>query len=126
MALPGSPAILAESVLREFPTPYYGFQSVDFVGGHVSYAYGDYTQWLRERGGDPALLTPEYAAASPSGAPSTYKLALPVELHYNRYIADSTIGLMQTPPGSGRLSSPGARFLILTTHRAAAPVQRAL
>jgi len=30
----------------DLPTPYYGFQSVDFVGGHVSFVFGHYRQWL--------------------------------------------------------------------------------
>ncbi len=70
--------------------PYYGFQSVDFVGGHVSYAYGDYLTWLVDKGGDPELLTPERALRPPSGAPQTYQCAMPEALHYNRYISDST------------------------------------
>ena len=77
-----------------FPEPYYGFQSVDFVGGHVSFVYGPYIEWLRSRGGDPALLTPAYALAKPTGAPSCFKAALPEDLHYNRYIADSAIRLI--------------------------------
>jgi arylsulfatase A-like enzyme len=91
---PESLAVWQEGVLIDFPVPYYGFQSVDFVGGHVSYAYGDYIQWLVEKGGDPALLRPEYALQTTSGAPQTYKCAMPEELHYNRYIADSTISFM--------------------------------
>jgi arylsulfatase A-like enzyme len=92
---PESLAVWREGVLTQFPVPYYGFQSVDFVGGHVSYAYGDYHNWLREKGGDPALLTPERALKPPTGAPETYACAMPEELHYNRYISDSTISLIE-------------------------------
>lgn len=84
-----------DGVIQIFPEPYYGFQTVDFVGGHVSYAYGEYIAWLKAQGGDPSLLTPERALEPPSGAPGCYKLALPQELHYNRYIADSSIRLIQ-------------------------------
>lgn len=87
--------------LRSFPLPYYGFQSVDFVGGHVSYAYGDYISWLVDRGGDPALLTPEYALQPPSGAPQTYQCAMPEALHYNRYISDSTIASIEESVRTG-------------------------
>jgi len=75
----------------EFPEPYYGFQTVDFVGGHTSYAYGEYVPWLKERGGDPADLTEKRALEQSSTQLDCYKMAVPEELHYNRYIADSTI-----------------------------------
>jgi arylsulfatase A-like enzyme len=81
--------------ISSFPTPYYGFQTVDFVGGHTSYAYGDYIQWLLDHGGDPKDLTPEKAIYSSVTAPGCYHMSLPEELHYNRYIADSTINLIQ-------------------------------
>jgi arylsulfatase len=92
---PESLAIWRDGVTIDFPVPYYGFQSVDFVGGHVSYAYGEYIKWLVDRGGDPALLTPEHALQTPSGAPQTYQCAMPEALHYNHYIADSTISLIE-------------------------------
>lgn len=99
---PPCPEIFPESMdsweqklISDFPVPYFGFQSVDFVGGHVSYAYGDYRTWLLQRGGDAALLKPQGAKETPSGAPYCWKLGLPEGLHYNRYIADSTIHVIQ-------------------------------
>ena len=92
---PESLAVWRDGVMTDFPVPYYGFQSIDFIGGHVSYAYGEYSKWLVEKGGDPSLLTPERALTPPSGAPQTYQCAMPEELHYNRYIADSTISLIE-------------------------------
>lgn len=77
-------------VITEFPTPYYGFQTVDFVGGHVSFAFGEYTAWLRERGGSRELLKPHVPTSDP-GDTSVYSVEMPEELHYNRFIADSTI-----------------------------------
>jgi len=74
----------------KFPTPYYGFQTVDMVGGHTSFTFGPYIKWLQEQGVDPALLSPSKALKE-FPAPCTYKMALPEEFHYNRYIADSTI-----------------------------------
>jgi len=85
-----------DGAIRSFPTPYYGFQSVDFVGGHTSYAYGEYTQWLRDRGGDPEMLGAGRALLPPATAPQCYRMSLPRELHYNRYIADSTIRFMRS------------------------------
>lgn len=88
-------------LIPAFPVPYFGFQSVDFVGGHVSYAYGNYLAWLRERGGEAAMLKPARARETPTGAPQCWKLGLPAELHYNRYIADSTIRLIQDSAKGG-------------------------
>lgn len=94
-SVPESRNAWSDGTRHAFPVPYYGFQSVDFVGGHVSWCWGMYLDWLRERGGDPALLRPERARTTPSGAPTCFKMALPEDLHYNRYIADSTIRLIE-------------------------------
>lgn len=83
------------NLIRKLPVPYYGFQSADFVGGHSSFAYGEYLHWLEERGGRAELLTPQCALAPRSGAPGCYKMGMPAELHYNRYIADSTIRVLE-------------------------------
>ena len=96
MAYPECRQYWQDELVPKFPEPYYGFQSVDFVGGHVSYAYGDYIHWLRERGGDPTQLTPDRALETPSGAPSCFKMSLPQELHYNRYIRDSAIRVIRS------------------------------
>ncbi len=71
---------------RDFPCPYYGFQTVDFMGGHTSFAYGPYLDWLKAQGGDPDQLKPP-----PGADPDCYPMALPEELHYNRWIADSAL-----------------------------------
>ena len=81
--------------VRELPVPYYGFQTVDFVGGHVPYAYGNYVQWLDERGGNRADLAEQNALWQSGTQPDCYKMAMPEELHYNRYIADSTIRVIE-------------------------------
>jgi arylsulfatase A-like enzyme len=77
-----------------FPVPYYGLQTVDFVGGHVNYVYGPYLEWLRQQGGDPAMLTPGRALEPACDAPQCWRNAMPEELHYNRFIADSAIRLI--------------------------------
>ena len=87
--------------IREVPEPYYGFETVDFVGGHVSYAYGDYVRWLEERGGDRAGLAEQNALWRSSTQPDCYKMAMREELHYNRYIADSTIGVIEDSATDG-------------------------
>ncbi len=79
-----------------FPLPYYGFQSVDYVGGHTLNVYGRYIGWLRERGGDERLLREEKATRSTGKAPFCFRMAQPKELHYNRFIADSTIDFIKS------------------------------
>jgi arylsulfatase A-like enzyme len=101
--VPANPSRYPESLdhwssgaIDEFPDDYFGFQSTDFVGGHTSYAYGDYTAWLTDRGGDPAMLTKEHADDPTGNVFETYAMGMPEELHYNRFIADSTIRSIQT------------------------------
>jgi arylsulfatase A-like enzyme len=80
--------------ITTFPTPYYGFQTVDFVGGHTSFVCdGPYFDWVRAQGGDPAWL--QEALEPPTGAPSCYKMRMPEELHYNRFITDSAIRVIE-------------------------------
>lgn len=76
------------------PTPYFGFDEVDFVGGHTSFVFGQYIDWLKERGGDPALLKPDAGLDPEPTGPMCYRMALDAELHYNRYITDRTIGVI--------------------------------
>ncbi|HET7767622.1 MAG TPA: sulfatase-like hydrolase/transferase [Chloroflexota bacterium] len=77
------------------PTPYYGFQSVDWTGGHGN-VFGDYRTWLRAIDPDaPAQLTREGGTAPESGAEQSWKMALPPELHYNTWIADRTISFLE-------------------------------
>ena len=87
-----------DGLIESFPVPYYAFQSVDFVGGHTSYACGDYMRWLKAQGGDAALLGPKAARGPAALAPDCYRMAMPEELHYNRYIADSAIRVLRETP----------------------------
>lgn len=76
------------------PTPYFGFDEVDFVGGHTHFVFGSYIDWLKEQGGDPALLKSGAGLKPAPAAPKCYRMALDAELHYNRYITDRTIGVI--------------------------------
>ena len=92
-----------EGRLEEFPCPYSGFQSVDFVGGHGSYAYGPYLRWLEAQTPDARrLLGPGGAREKPSGAPQCYKMGLPEELHYNRWIADRAMQFVEDARSEGK------------------------
>jgi arylsulfatase len=82
--------------IRSIPTPYYGFETVEFVGGHVDYVFGDYLNWLKENYPEmEKLLLPENALEKPSGADQCYKMALLEELHYNRWISDRAIKFLE-------------------------------
>ncbi len=81
--------------IKKFPTPYYGFKSVDFVGGHTSFIYGPYLQWIQDCGGNPQDIFPKEDGADSFKTPGAYRITLPEELHYNRYIADSTIDIIR-------------------------------
>ena len=75
------------------PAGYAGFDAADVVVGHSSYAHGAYAAWVHERGGTLEDLT--RANAEKTDGPERYAMAMPEELHYNRYIADQTIAAMQ-------------------------------
>ena len=82
--------------LQKFPEPYYGLQSVDFVGGHGDYTYGDYLVWLKkEYPGKERMLQKEFALRPPSGAQQSWKSSIPEELHPSTWIADHTIAFLE-------------------------------
>ncbi len=85
------------------PTPYYGLQSVDYVGGHGHGVHGDYAKWLLEREPDgKRLMSPE--AGDPVGTPpdKVWRSALPAELHYVNWMADRAIQFLQQQASAGQ------------------------
>jgi len=76
-------------LIEKVPTPYYGFQSVDFVGGHTSFSYGEHIEWIKEQGGDPNMVSGHLLSEDMNK--HCYKMALPEEFHYNRFISNSAI-----------------------------------
>ena len=86
--------------IDRLPSPYYGFQSVDFVGGHVSYVHGEYANWLR--GHDRAAydrLKREADGGALTARRDCWRLAIDEELHYNHWIADRTIDYLDSRRG---------------------------
>jgi len=90
-----------DGTIDSLPSPYYGFQSVDFVGGHVDYVHGDYANWLKRRHpGAYESLRRENCDRPLTGRPDCWRLAIDEELHYNHWIADRTIDyLRRLQPG---------------------------
>ena len=80
------------------PTPYYGFESVDYLGFHGNGTFGQYLQWLaREQPDAVALLSPDHPRIPATGAEQSWKSALPAELHYTTWTADRAITFLQDP-----------------------------
>ena len=76
---------------KRLPLPYYGFQEVRMCAGHGS-DWTDYYQDLLAK--DPKLaelLKVENALKPPSGAPSSWKSAIPEEHHSTTWVADEAI-----------------------------------
>ena len=90
-----------EGEITRLPSPYYGFASTDFVGGHVEYVHGQYANWLRrEHPGAIEGYRPERAEGAVAGRNDCWRLGIDADLHYNRWIADRTIDyLAARPPG---------------------------
>ena len=88
-------ALWVDGTIDRIPTPYYGLQSVEYVGGHGGNIFGDYLNWLkREHPAAVELLSPEQARQPPSGADQSYKMALPAELHYTPWVAERTMDFL--------------------------------
>jgi arylsulfatase A-like enzyme len=64
--------------MEEFPEPYYGFDTVDFVAGHTDYVSGEYRHWLED-------IHPNATERDRDGK---LRRLPPERLHYNRWIAD--------------------------------------
>jgi len=82
--------------MKDWHGPYLGFQEVELVTGHVSYASGHYRHYLEQvfpQGIE--LLRKESALPPHTDAASTWKNAIPAEHHYNRWIADKTKGMLR-------------------------------
>lgn len=93
---PGSRLEWGNNGRKKLPQPYYGFENVDFVGGHGSSVFGEYVNWLeeKEKGMSKAYL-PENALERKQDK-RCYCLGIPEEYHYNRWISDRTIDFLET------------------------------
>jgi arylsulfatase A-like enzyme len=83
--------------LDALPSPFYGFQTADYVGGHIDYAFGEYRQWLdAEHPGAWDMLGPDHAKQVYSRNPPAWTMSIPTELHYNTWIADRSISFLES------------------------------
>lgn len=82
--------------IKKLPSPYYGIETTDFAGGHTSGVFGEYINWLKEEHpGMEKLLTEENPLEIPTGAPQCYKMSIPEELHYNRWISNRAVKFLE-------------------------------
>jgi arylsulfatase A-like enzyme len=72
--------------ITRLPQPYYGFQTAEFVGGHVDYVFGNYRRWLDAQ--HPGAWDQYQAARASRRVGGAWHLVVPAEWHYNTWIAD--------------------------------------
>jgi arylsulfatase A-like enzyme len=84
--------------LTKLPSPYYGYQTTDFVGGHVNYAFGEYRHWLEEHHPESEPKLAKDQAYYACGV--AFRLGIPAEHHYNHWIADRAIDFLGKVAGA--------------------------
>ena len=93
---PESFALWDSGRLGALPSPYFGLDEVEFVGGHGSRLWGHYRRWLDERRADGfELLQPRAGTKPASGAEQSWRSALPEELHHSRYVGDRAVAFLR-------------------------------
>ena len=85
---PESGTLWREGRIASMPTPYYGLQSLDYIGHHGAAAYGDYRAWLLRQEPDADRLWKEADDRTGEGPETVWTSKLPAELHYCHYMAD--------------------------------------
>lgn len=75
--------------IERIPTPYYGLESVEFLGAHGASGLSNYTQWLFEREPDGMRLMNKKASQPfGEGVECVWRMALPAELHYTSWMVE--------------------------------------
>jgi arylsulfatase A-like enzyme len=100
---PESRAMWDGERISAIPTPYYGFQTVDYVGGHGSGCWGDYTKWLLAQ--EPRAKERWQQAVGDktgSGPDAVWRNALSPELHYTAWIADRAVDFVRDSAQRGQ------------------------
>ena len=115
---PEARALWLSGAIKDLPSPYYGFEGVDYVGGHSTSSTGHYLHWLeREHPAEARLFRDKVALEPPSPAFDLYnrqsfKWALPEAAHPLTFIADRTVdyldaaGRQRSAAGESELPRP--------------------
>ncbi|MCK5314345.1 MAG: sulfatase-like hydrolase/transferase [Anaerolineales bacterium] len=107
-----------DGTITDLPKPFYGLESTDYVNGHGHNSYGHYLQWLNQEYPYQAKLFYEKVSLEPPSPAydlfnrSSYKWALPAELHPMTWIANRTIDFLNEV-GRQRRESDGYRPFML-------------
>ena len=87
--------------IEDLPSPYYGFESVDYANGHGPGTWGHYLHWLeREHPAEFKIFQRKTALEPPSPAfhhynRTSFKWALPQEVHPTTWVADRTVDYLK-------------------------------
>ena len=87
--------------IENLPSPYYGFESVDYANGHGPGTWGHYLHWLeREHPAEFNIFQRKTALEPPSPAfhhynRTSFKWALPQEVHPTTWVADRTVDFLK-------------------------------
>ena len=88
--------------IDQLPSPYYGFQTTDFVGGHGTGVYGEYLNWLEQNHADALkYMSLRSDHNTYRGAFQCYNWGLPEELHYNRWVSQRSCSFLEEVAQSG-------------------------
>ncbi len=77
--------------IERLPSPYYGLQTVDFMGGNGHNVYGQYADWLLEReprGRELLAPGPGVKFSFEKSVEATWPSRLPEELHLTRWASE--------------------------------------
>lgn len=93
---PESRDIWHTGMLSKFPEPYFGLQTINYIGGHGDYVYGDYFIDLNKKHPSKSKLLNSKSSLRPlSGAQESWKSAIPEELHISTWVGDRTIEFLE-------------------------------
>jgi len=93
--------------VKDLPSPYYGFESVDYANGHGPGTWGHYLHWLEgEHPREFNVFREKTALEPPSPAfhhynRTSFKWALPQAVHPTTWVADRTIDYLNAAKESG-------------------------
>lgn len=86
--------------VKKLPTPYYGFETVDFIGSHGGGLYGDYINELNENHPHASAGLYKENALSQKTDKQCFSQSIPQELHHTHWIADKTMEFLDAEKDS--------------------------
>jgi arylsulfatase A-like enzyme len=85
-----------EGRIRELPEDYFGLETSRFLGGHGSYCYGEYLNWLRGSHPEAADALGSQAGTKPSLCGNTYFSTVPEDLYYTEWITRQSMDCLDS------------------------------